>query len=187
MRSSLMTKLVGFLAVVSLSSVAFAGLPPAFCQNNSDSVSSMLSRIHKDAYEVRDSADHLRLYNHAVYMSGWEIDGYNLANMRHEINQMDQTLQRLRSDETALPKNEDVEINRITPAVTDLTDTTQAAIGFFNNNKVHLWLPQYRAYLGEMYNEADRVERFTGKAAIESRGAEKGLPSGNVGTSGNGS
>ena len=164
MKSSLMTKLVGFVAALSLASVAFAGGLAVSRQINSDLVSQRLSTIHDDAYEVREGADHLRFYNHAAYLSGWEIDRYNLENMRDDINQMGETLYRLRSEEGVLPRNEDREINRIAPPMMELTDTTQAAIVFLNSHHDALWMPQYRAYLSEMYTEANRIERFTRKA-----------------------
>jgi hypothetical protein len=84
-----------------------------------------------------------------------------LEEMRNEINQMDETLHQLRAREGNLPRNEAAEIDRITPAMVELTNSTQSAITYMNNNHADLFAPQFTDYTHEMFAEASRVERFS--------------------------
>ena len=161
MNGTVMTKLGGLLAAFSLAPLAFAGAPPMCSASRSETASQMLSEIHQDAYQVRDYADRLEMYNREPFLISWQADARTLENMRDQINQMDQTLQRLRTMKAVLPQNEDAEINQITPAMVELSDTTQTAITYLRHNELLTWVPKYTAYAGEMYTEAGRIERAT--------------------------
>jgi len=163
MEPNLMAKLAGLLATLSLASVGFAA--PAPCLNRSDAASQMLSQLHDEADQVRDSADLLEAYNREPSGIDWRIQADTLETMRDQINQMDQIMYRLRNMEGKLPQDEKAAINRIAPAVVELTDTTQTAITFLNNNELLTWLPKYQAYAREMYSEAGRVERYSATPA----------------------
>ena len=171
MQSSLMPKVVGFLAALSLASAAFAATSPV-CQcgpptpksykwNFSKEASGLLAQLHQDADGVVESADTLEEFNREAFLIDWQADGVTLDSIRDEVNKMDQILCRLRIIERVLPAEQQADINKITPATLELTDTAQAAITFLNKNEQRTWLPRYTAYAGEMYSEAGRIERYT--------------------------
>ena len=156
MNASLMAKVAGFLAVLSLASAVFAA-PPLTTTDAHD----MLLQLHDDAYQVRNAADQLETYNREPFLIDWRVQADTLENMKNQINHMDQALDRLRAMRRALPQDEQAEINEITPALVELTDTAQAAINFLNHNEDLLWMPKYTAYADEMYSEACRVGRYS--------------------------
>jgi hypothetical protein len=176
-----MARLVGSLAALSLASAAFAATPPvckcgpptpeSYKWNFSKEASSLLAQLHQYAYSVRNSADILGEYDREPSLSDWRIDAVTLDSMRDQINKMDQILCRLRIIERVLPPEQQAEINKITPATLELTDTAQTAITFLHDNEELTWLPKYTAYAGKMYSEAGRIERGTVTSA------EKGLAS----------
>ena len=175
MQSSLMPKVVGFLAALSLASAAFAATQPV-CQcgpptpesykwNFSKEASGLLAQLHQDAYGVRDSADKLEGYNREPFLIDWQADGVTLDSIRDEVNKMDQILCRLRIIERVLPPEQQAEINKITPPTLELTNTAQAAIHYLDRSEDRLFLPSYTAYASEMYSEAGRIERSTTASA----------------------
>ena len=159
MHSNLMTKVACLLAAVSLPFSGFAiNSPPT------QEASGLLTQLHQDASAVRTSADYLEALGRerdGDEINGWEADAITLENMRDQINQMDQIIYRLRNIESQLPQEQRSEINNITPAMVELTDITQAAIQYLDNHENDLAFSPYTEYAGEMYSEAERVERAT--------------------------
>jgi len=165
----LVSKVVGFLAALSLASVAVgaplsaseSGPPTPASSEGNPSIrgSNLLNRLHENASRVRDEAARLEVFDREPTEISWESEGAILQRMRDRIDHMDKILHRLRSMEGVLPKGQQEEINKAAFATVELTDTTQAAIEFLNNNQNRLWAPQYTAYANEMYSEASRVER----------------------------
>lgn len=158
MKSSSLTKVAGLFAALSLASAAFATMPPSAV--NSMQASDLLATLHQDAFAVKDSASLLDAYNREPEI-GWEAEGATLESMRNRIDKMDQILYRLRTLKGTLPQDQRAEINEITPAMMELTNTAQTAIDFLNNNEHLLWMPKYTAYADEMYSEANRIEQGT--------------------------
>jgi len=181
MRLSPVTKLAGFIATLALASAAFAAPPLA-----PKDAPEMLSQLHEDAQQVRDSADQLEVYNREGLLIGWRADASVLEDMRYEINQMDQTLYRLQSIESALPRNEQAEISQITPAMVELTNTAQLAINFLRNNEDRTWVPAYTAYADEMYNEASRIAAQTATGGAQTVTGAKVNPAAETPKSSNG-
>jgi len=156
MNSSLMAKTVGFVAALLLACSAFAA-PPITTADAHD----LLLQLHDDAYQVRDEADQLETYSREPFLIDWRMDADTLENAKYQINHMDRTLDRLRAMQKALPQDERAEINEVTPAMVELTDTAQSAVDFLNHNQNLLWMPKYTAYADEMYSEACRVEKYS--------------------------
>jgi hypothetical protein len=166
-----MAKVVGFLGALALTSAAFASTPPASkCEpptlapqawDFSKEASCLLSQLHEDAHEVRDSADTLEEYDREPFLIDYRNDGVVLDSIRDQVDKMDQILYRLRTIERVLPPEQRAEIDKIAPATLELTDTAQAAINYVNTNQDRLFFPSYTAYAHEMYSEAGRIERST--------------------------
>jgi hypothetical protein len=188
-----MPKVVGFLAAFSLASAAFAATPPvckcgpptpeSYKWNFSQEASGLLAKLHQDAYRVRDSADYLEKYNREPFLIDWRTDAVTLDSIQDQIDKMDQILCRLRIIERVLPPEQQAEINEITAATVELTDTAQAAIHYLNNNQDRLFLPQYTAYAHEMYSEAGRIERSSippGEKALAGAKLNQSTETGNL-------
>jgi hypothetical protein len=139
MKSNVMAKGIGFLAALSLASAAFAATPPPNRQRAaspeyangdlSQNASVLLSELHDNAYTVRNLADQLHTYDRTpLLLVNYQPDAATLERMRNRIDQMDRTLYRLRGMAGNLPPEQRAEVNRITPAMVEFTDTTQTAI-----------------------------------------------------------
>jgi methyl-accepting chemotaxis protein len=168
MKSSPITKLAGFIAALALASAGFAA--PSLASKDAP---DMLSQLHQDAQQVRDAADQLETYNREPFLAGWQANAEMLQSMRRQINQMDRTLYRLHTIEGTLPRNEQAEINEVTPAMVELTDTAQLAINFVRNHEDRVWMPKYTAYADEMYNEANRIEGQTATTGVQALNSGK--------------
>jgi len=169
MKSSPMLKVAGFLAALSLASAAFAAAPPAskgrFVTPDSGNLSQkafrLLSKVHQDAQGVLKSADTLEGYNRESFMIDWRADATTLVRMQSQIDKLDHRVYQLHAMEGKLPQAQQTEINQITPAMLELTNTAQTAIDYLRNNQDRTMFAQYTAYAGEMYSEAARIEHAT--------------------------
>jgi hypothetical protein len=166
MRSKLLARAACFLAAVSLSLVGFAFEPPAPPVSSggpSTEAARLLKELHQDANNLRMTADQLEMYNRDRGLTGigWEADATALQNMKDQINKMDRITYRLRNLEKELPQAQEAEVNKIAPAMAELTDTTQAAIQYLSNNENRLMFDPYPSYAGELYSESGRVVRAT--------------------------
>lgn len=169
MNSSLIAKVAGFLAALSLASATFAATPPASAGrsapldsgNPSQKAFQLFAKLHQDAREVLKSADTLEGYNRESFMIDWRADATTLIRMQSQIDKMDRRVYQLRAMEGNLPQAQQAEINQITPAVLELTNTAQTAIDYLRNNQNRTMFSHYTAYAGEMYSEAARIEHAT--------------------------
>lgn len=170
MKSSPMTKLVGFLSAFSLASALFAAAPPTaaggstFAQtegNLSQKASSLLAEVHQDAQGVVNSADTLGEYDREAFEIDWRADAHALGRAQGQINQIDQMVHQLRVMEANLPQAQRAEINQIAPAAAELTNTAQTAISYLGNNEDRTMFPPFTSYANEMYVEAARIVHST--------------------------
>jgi len=182
MRASLVTKLGGLFAALLLASAAFSAPP-----SRDRDASELLSQLHQDALQVRDSAAEMEANNRQPFLVDWRMNADTLEGMRAEINQMDQLVYRLHAVEETLPRNEQAEINEITPAMVELTDTAQLAINFVRNHEDRVWTPKYTAYADEMYSEANRIDQQTAGHSMKPLAGAKANPSSATSSSSNGS
>ncbi len=170
MQGNLMTKVASLFAVMVLPLAGFAinhnqTLTLESSQSDlSEEASSLLTRLHRDAFEVRNSADHfgaLEREREADDMQSWKDDAITLENMKDQINKMDQNTYQLRNIESQLPQEQRSEINNIALGMLELTNTTQAAIRYLDNHENDLLFAPYTQFPGEIYSEAGRVETAT--------------------------
>jgi hypothetical protein len=169
MNSSVIARAAGFLAALSLASAAFAAAPPASkggsaapdSGNLSQKAFQLLSKVHEDAQEVLKSADTLDWYNRESFMIDWRADATTLVRMQSQIDELDHSVYQLHAMEGKLPQAQQAEINQITPAMLELTNTAQTAIDYLRNNQNRTMFARYTAYAGEMYSEAARIEHAT--------------------------
>jgi len=163
-----LTKAAGLVAALTLVSVAFAS-PPASAGNTvtrepgalAQKASDLLGEVHQDAQGVLKSADTLEGYNRVPFLVDWRVDGSTLDRMCGQINKMEKMVSELRSMEGNLPHAQQAEINQLTPAMLELTDTAQMAINYLKNDQDRTMFSQYMSYANEMYTEAARIEHST--------------------------
>lgn len=151
--------------VLILSAVAFFS-PAAFasfgCASGEapDEASCLLTRMKDQALQVRHLSDTLTGLNHEGWNNFWQYDSSILTRTKKHINDMDQTLYRLRAIEAVCAPAEQRAIRLLAPSVVELSDTTQATIAYFNQHELTLMFPQYQDDAQLMYLKANRVVNF---------------------------
>ena len=169
----------GLLAASSTGCQDGSPTPESYTWNFPKEAGTLLQRMQIHADKARDLADHLRAYDRSDV--DWHADSILLEQMRSQVNIMDEELCRLRTIErVALPWQRKA-IDRVEPAVLELSDVTEAAIEYLNSNQENLWNPDYIADANYMYKDANRIVNIVGsfneyaKAMNEIRELRPGL------------
>ena len=158
-------------AIIGLSSTGLFAASATLCQTGPPTASSytwnfpkeasgLLVQMKTDAMQVRDIADKLQAIDRESYESFWQYDATLLDSARTRVNAMDETLCRLETIRRVSAPWEKQAISRIAPSVLELSDATQAAIHYLNQNQETLMFPAYTDQAGVMYNKADRIVNF---------------------------
>jgi len=147
-------------------SVCKCGAPTALSYhwNFSREAAGLLDQVHTEAYDASSAAARLESFGFEPDTINWQAHASLLSQEKRVVNQMDTQFCRLRSIERVLPASQQTEINRLAPALIELTDSTQNAIQFLSQNEEDLWSRQYEQYAPAMYQEASRVEAATANA-----------------------
>jgi hypothetical protein len=163
--------LVSCLITLLLPAVAFAGTgascecgPPtaeSYKWNFSKEAAGLLAQIHSEAYQAKNAAERLESFEFERQMYDWRADASILNREKYWANDMDRILCRLRTIQRVLPADQQQEIEALTPAVIEVTDTTQAAMQYVRQHQEELFLPTYKAYSEDLSAEASRIEAAT--------------------------
>jgi hypothetical protein len=148
--------------------IAFGAAKPADMsartnQGLSTQANRLRNRMHDDAYQAQRAADHLYTleFNYGPDEISWEAHADVLGREARLDNRMDRILVQLRTMEEKLPANQQAEIKAITPAVIELTDSTQSAMVFLGRHENELFLHPYRQDVQAIDHEAHRVAKET--------------------------
>ena len=110
-----------------------------------------MDAVRTDAINLRDHAAELQTFARNPFMS-WESHAEQLSFIRHDVNDMGRRMCRLENAGTSAALSQ---AQSIMPLA---ADNTEAAINFLNSNhRNSLWLPTYRRYVDNLYQEADQV------------------------------
>jgi hypothetical protein len=151
----------GLLAAASVSSSCTCQTgpptPESYKWNFSREASSLLQKIQDRAAKARNLAAKLQSFDGEPGENGWHMDGRVLNRLKAQVNPMDAMLCRLRRIQRATLPWQQKAIQRIAPAVTELTNTTQYALNYLNAHRQRLWAPTYTGDANDMYSEANRI------------------------------
>jgi len=124
-----------------------------------NSAFDLLQRIQTEALQVKDDASQLQVYTREAFQIDWQSDGYVLERASERVNEMDNLLSQLRTNQSgALPWQRRA-IERIAPSVVNLTDTTQDAIVTLNNSHGRIQFSNLEGLANHMYSEARRISQ----------------------------
>lgn len=159
---------VSYLVILLLPALTIAATPTAcrcgpptpqsYKWNFSKEAAGLLNQIHSDAYHARNVADTLTSLDHETVELGWQAFSDQLGRESIWDNNMDRILCRLRVIEPVLPAVQQAEINKLTPPVLEITDTTEAEIRFLNDHQEDLFEPEFTGFIPDIYSEANRIE-----------------------------
>jgi len=125
--------------------------------------SNLLQQIKADAVTVSKLADELHTYSYQPNEIDFRFQGSLLNDAREQVNQMDEMLTRLRTIRRVTMPWQQKAIDRVTPAMVELTDSTQSATDFLNGHQDYPFSPSYLADSTNMYKEASRIARSVGR------------------------
>jgi|GEM_PF-924857 len=168
MRTSLWFKSMYLVFSVLMGSAMLTARTPAPCQSGKPTTESsnwdfpkeaseILSQIRVDSFQIRDSAALLRVDNRNADLVGWQAESDLLSQLRDQVNQMDSNICRLRTIAPMTTAEQQQAIDRILPQMVVVTNETQSAIRFLNNNHFYLWAPRYHEYAVALYNSANLI------------------------------
>jgi hypothetical protein len=112
--------------------------------------------IQSDAAQVLNSAAKLQSLADDVDLS-WDTHALQLDSIRDAVNDMGQRMCRLGSIRRVDAPWQQEEIDRIRVAVQLLADNTGDAILFGSTHPKALWLPAYRKYTLNLFDEAEKL------------------------------
>jgi DNA repair exonuclease SbcCD ATPase subunit len=149
------TSLSSALAFVSSLSIlqaapAHAGVTPA------QEATKTISELQEQASKLADHSDELRqlIGNN---QSSWQSQLLQLDTLKDEINRMGRELQALESERDSLSPWQVQAIDRAHPLLKEAATNTEQAIDYFNDNKGHLWTPEYRGYIKSVWTDSDQI------------------------------
>ena len=145
-----------FSSVALFSPAAFANDGCAAGEPASEAA-CLLTTMKDQALQVRTLSDSLQGLDHQGFNNFWQYDIPILSRAKKDVNNMDQTLYRLRSIQSMCTPVERRDISLLAPSVLELSDSTQATIAYFDQHKLALVLPAYRDDARVMYAKANRV------------------------------
>jgi hypothetical protein len=124
-------------------------------------------RIQADAVK-RDSAGVANLSRFDE--TDWESNSYDLARIREHVNAMGKTLCRLNQIRTAVLPWQRQEIDRITPALVELADSTTSAIKLLGKHEQNFWATNFPNEMQDIYNDANRIESSAVRESVYAKG-----------------
>lgn len=139
-------------------STCTAGEPTAasYTWNFSREANNLFDQLHADAYQVSNHADHLRSLDKNTSVD-WRADLDQLTTIKHAVNDMGQKLCRLETIRRVVQPWQKNVIDRDAAAIRLMADNTTDAINYLNGHHDELWVPTYRQYATNLYNESSQL------------------------------
>jgi hypothetical protein len=136
-------------------------VPAAYMWSFPNEASTLLQQLRTQALQVRDLADQLQAFDREGSLISWQMDASVLITVKAQVNDMDNTLSRLRAIRPmALPWQQKA-IDRVAPKMIELTDYVEDAIQNLNNNHLtpHILGKSYALDADFMYQRANTIAR----------------------------
>jgi hypothetical protein len=150
--------------------------PESYTHDFSKEADQLLTNIRTQAYAVKEDADGLGILSRFNDVS-WERDSGRLARVREYVNAMGEDLCRLdQIRRVALPWQRQ-EIDRITPSVIELANSTQSAIKLLDHHEQNFWATNLPNDMDAIFNEANRIHNTTLREEQYAKGPSGSSPS----------
>jgi hypothetical protein len=135
-----------------------AATPASYKWNFRQEASQLLDNIQRESVKVRNHADTLQTFVLNPNIA-WEGHAGELAPIKREINDMGQKLCRLEVIRGVVSPWEREAIDRAAPQIRLLADNAQDALVFLDDHQGEFWMPVYRKYVTNLYNESRQLSR----------------------------
>lgn len=125
----------------------------------SSEAETTLHDLRSTALAAEYDADELRLATTNSNL-GPEMHLYELNALKSEINTMGKELNTLEQERTSLTPWEQQVIAKAHPLLKDAAANTENAINYFNENRHHLWAPEYRQYADHAWQDSEQIQKM---------------------------
>lgn len=119
----------------------------------------MLQDMETQAVQTEKDADQLKSYILDANVD-WETHLGELIALKSEINRMGKELAGLQNERESLPTWEQHALDKVQPLLKDSAMNTNQAIGYFNENKGHLWAPEYRDETNHIFDDSEQISKI---------------------------
>jgi hypothetical protein len=82
-----------------------------------------------------------------------------LGELREEVNTMGKEIAGLEAMRDSLEPWEQEAVDKVLPLLKEAAANTQSAIHYYNENRRHLWSPDYQAYTGKVEQDSNQIAR----------------------------
>jgi len=155
--------LCGGVVVAAMLFIVPALLPAASSASpavpSKEETSNLLQQLESDALTVKNEADHLRALTRDPFVTDWQDDGDQLIQICSRVNDMDNLLAELRTNQSADLPWQQKAIQSIAPAVVNLTNTTEAAVVSLNQNQGEVYQSNLYGLSQDFYNQAGLITK----------------------------
>lgn len=144
-------------ALVFVSSLSILQAAPAHAAATPEQeATKTINELQQQAAALADHSDELRQLV-ANNQSSWQSQLSQLDTLKEEINRMGRELQALESERDSLSPWQVQTIDRAHPLLKEAATNTGEAIDYFNDNKGHLWTPEYREYIKNVWTDTEQI------------------------------
>lgn len=170
MKSKNYSRLTSLIVAGAMAAGSLFAIPPAAEQRESRSpgVVSDDRNFHVEASqvlkEIKSSAADLSregatLESYTLSRISWESHARRLTSAKEHINDIGKQLERLQSMRHAVLPWHQQAIDSLLPSAAGVASSTQAAIQHLNENRQHLWAPEYVGHLKTIAEHADQLKK----------------------------
>jgi hypothetical protein len=118
----------------------------------------LLTDLREEAAHVQSDAAQLQLWSLSSQLA-WESHSQQLAEIRDNVNAMGRKLARLEQIRDMAAPWERMAIDRAAPLLKQVAVDTQKAILFVNDNREHLFAPDYHQMVSSLYDETRKLHQ----------------------------
>ncbi len=140
------------------SCVTGPGTPQSATRKCSREASVLLRNMRDDALRASHEAVVLQIVAQNPDES-WASRAAALSSIKAEVDDMGKRLYRLQTMAPAIEPWQRDAVNQIAPLVRYMADNTDDAIHYLNTHQESFWAPPYRTYTGNLYTEANLLQR----------------------------
>jgi hypothetical protein len=134
-----------------------APTPESYTHDFAKEADQLLTRVQHQAYRVRTDADGMANSSRFDELD-WQTNADQLNNIKRHVDAMGKTLCRLDQIRSAVLPWQRKEIDRITPALVELADTTTSAIKTLSTHQQTFWATNFPNQMADIYKDANRIQ-----------------------------
>jgi hypothetical protein len=134
-----------------------APTPQSYNHNFAKEANQLLTNIKDQAAAVKKDAGGMALLSRFDEVD-WEMNADRLTTIRADVNAMGKSLCRLNEIRSAVLPWQRQEIDRITPDLIELADSTTSAIKLLGKHERSFWATNFPNEMSYIYKDASRIE-----------------------------